>query len=213
MADVASSAVAPQRVASPNTPSVDHSDHSNVSTTQEESEEVWCDARDTSADDPPANDTDDLAMDDLLDEEDRDRSGSVPGIDLEDLAESSLDGKNVPENIITTSFGRPSSIVASPVDEDSNGVSSAVADNNGHGPPPPPAQSTPELATALRSLPRSAQSMDFLQSYNGERSASPTPTYQSSGLQRQNSRRRSTVEVCSLHLFISFIVCSLLLLF
>lgn len=171
-------------------------DSSSVSTVQEEGDEVWCDARDTPADEQSIRASMDINGDEL-DEEDLDRSGSAPGIDIDGLSEGkAVEGHSVPkptpQSILTTTLEQSSSSVTSPVDSEPNGLPGLAGEYPNDA---PLAMSTPELSYPMRSAPRSAQSLDVMHPHNTDRPVSPTPTSQSTGLDRQNSRRRSTADV------------------
>jgi len=159
--------------------------NSSVSVVQE-SDEIWSDAHETVDEDHVIQEDERLDGDEL-DEEDRIRSASAPGIDFDHHSHkfADSDGKDAP--VITTSLEQTSSSMASPVGSDSHVATNANRDYN-H---PPPSQSSPELfANATASAPRSTQSLDVFQQYSSDRATSPTPTYNSAGVDRQNSRRR-----------------------
>ena len=163
--------------------------NSSVSIVQEEGEEVWSDAHDM-VDEEHGVQVDDRTDNEELDEEDRIRSTSAPGIDSQKFKEA--EAKSAATGLITTSLERTSSNMASPVDSESHILSSGNSEYNR----PPPAQSNPELNNnATASAPRSTQSLDVFQQFSNDRATSPTPTYNSSGVDRRNSRRRSVADV------------------
>lgn len=167
--------------------------NSSVSVVQEDSEEVWSDAHET-ADDEHGIQEDDRTDGEELDEEDLIRSASAPGIDLDQHSQKFMqsDGKSAAASIISTSLEHTSSNMASPVDSESHVASNGNADYSR----PPPSQSNPELFNnAAASAPRSTHSLDVFQQFSNDRATSPTPTYNSSGVDRRNSRRRSVVDV------------------